>query len=355
MDQLGSTRALSNSTGAVTDLYTYDAYGNLIVPMGPTANEFLYSGQQFDRATGQYYMRARYYDSAGGRFISRDSYEGSTSDPISHNRYAYADANPVDIADPSGHFGLGDVMPAIGIALNLVGRIGLAGAQIALRGVSAFRALLQAHPYLSGTTATALIGWAFSGMLRAQRGGYTMLTVPVTVVRVKNPNGITQSPSEASILASIQKASTFWEQYGIKIRVARVVEVQSAQYYDMSSDDAGRGEVETAVDDFRAQFGGKSVLIFNGYLSDQQGLRRGDSPAVTAHDREGFVSTEANWTVVAHELGHMFIGTYHEFYPDNILKQGLSEDPNREITSIWMSPFQVRNARSYITDHGLAD
>ena len=29
-DNLGSTRALTNSAGAVTDTYSYDAYGNLI-------------------------------------------------------------------------------------------------------------------------------------------------------------------------------------------------------------------------------------------------------------------------------------------------------------------------------------
>ena len=33
-DNLGSTRALTNSAGAVTDTYSYDAYGNLIAGNG---------------------------------------------------------------------------------------------------------------------------------------------------------------------------------------------------------------------------------------------------------------------------------------------------------------------------------
>ena len=37
-DNLGSTRALANSAGAVTDTYRYDAYGNLIAGSGTTVN-----------------------------------------------------------------------------------------------------------------------------------------------------------------------------------------------------------------------------------------------------------------------------------------------------------------------------
>lgn len=41
-------RALTDTTGAVTDTYDYDAFGNLIHSTGTTPNVYLYSGEQFD-------------------------------------------------------------------------------------------------------------------------------------------------------------------------------------------------------------------------------------------------------------------------------------------------------------------
>ncbi len=105
VDGLGSTRALTDANGAVTDTYTYSAYGDLTGSTGSTTNEFLYAGYQHDAATGLEYLRARYYDAAAGRFTSRDSYDGSTSDPITQNHYAYANADPVNVVDPTGHDG----------------------------------------------------------------------------------------------------------------------------------------------------------------------------------------------------------------------------------------------------------
>ena len=54
-------------------------------------------------ATGLYYEGARYYDPTTGRFMTEDSVVGSTSDPMSLNRYAYARDNPMKIVDMNGH------------------------------------------------------------------------------------------------------------------------------------------------------------------------------------------------------------------------------------------------------------
>ena len=120
-DGLGSTRALTNSAGAVTDTYTYDAYGDLTGSTGTTTNEFLFAGYQFDRSLGQDYLRARYLNTTLGAFSSRDTYEGSVSNPITENRYLYAGANPVSNVDFSGHdfsFGELGVSMAIGAGFN---------------------------------------------------------------------------------------------------------------------------------------------------------------------------------------------------------------------------------------------
>ncbi|HBF11828.1 MAG TPA: hypothetical protein DDW49_00310 [Deltaproteobacteria bacterium] len=99
-DPLGSTVALSDPQGNVTDTYLYDEFGGLNRSTGNTPNPFQYVGRlgvQND-GTGLYHMRARYYDPVAGRFISRD--------PIGlvggMNLYGYVENNPVSYVDPSG-------------------------------------------------------------------------------------------------------------------------------------------------------------------------------------------------------------------------------------------------------------
>ena len=51
-DGHGSVRQLTSSTGAVTDTYDYDAFGNLVNSTGSTPNNYLFAGEQFDPALG---------------------------------------------------------------------------------------------------------------------------------------------------------------------------------------------------------------------------------------------------------------------------------------------------------------
>ena len=48
-------------------------------------------------------MGWRDYDSKIGRFLVADEYEGEDSNPISFNRYLYAEADPVNNIDPDGY------------------------------------------------------------------------------------------------------------------------------------------------------------------------------------------------------------------------------------------------------------
>jgi RHS repeat-associated protein len=108
-DGHGSVRFLTNSTGAVTDTYTYDAFGNLIESTGTTANNYLFAGEQFDPDINLYYNRARYLDVRVGRFWGMDTDEGDDTDPISLHKYLYAEADPVDGLDPSGNDDIGAI------------------------------------------------------------------------------------------------------------------------------------------------------------------------------------------------------------------------------------------------------
>ena len=101
-DGHGSTRELTDQTGAVTDRYDYDAFGVLTRKTGVTANSYLYCGEQFDADLGLYYLRARYLNPDSGRFWTMDGYEGRGRDPASLHKYSYAHGDPVGLTDPSG-------------------------------------------------------------------------------------------------------------------------------------------------------------------------------------------------------------------------------------------------------------
>ena len=84
----------------------YDAFGRTLNQTGAAANSYQFAGEQRDSALGLDYLRARYYDPATGRFVSRDAFPGSAAQPLSLNKYLYALANPVNRTDPSGNITL---------------------------------------------------------------------------------------------------------------------------------------------------------------------------------------------------------------------------------------------------------
>jgi RHS repeat-associated protein len=103
-DGQNSTRNLTNELGAITDSYRYAAFGELVSSAGSTPNKYLYTGQQFDAATGQYSLRARYYQPGVGRFTARDQWAYDFQNPVEFNRYGYTANNSVNAWDPTGMF-----------------------------------------------------------------------------------------------------------------------------------------------------------------------------------------------------------------------------------------------------------
>ncbi len=87
----------------VAATYEYDVFGEVSDSTGTLANFFDFAGEQSDSSTGLQYLRARYYDTASGRFISQDPIVGIAGDPRSQNRYLYVLNNPVNLVDPSGN------------------------------------------------------------------------------------------------------------------------------------------------------------------------------------------------------------------------------------------------------------
>jgi len=91
-DQVGSTRALSNSQGKLLAVALNGPYGELVTP-----SPLGFAGQYTDIESGLVYMRARYYDPLTAQFLTRDPLVSLTRQP-----YAYARGNPVSLVDPSG-------------------------------------------------------------------------------------------------------------------------------------------------------------------------------------------------------------------------------------------------------------
>ncbi|MCL5768198.1 Ig-like domain-containing protein [Acinetobacter sp. ANC5681] len=145
-DALGSTRGLTNENGQMTDSYNYDAFGANTEHQGSSNNKYQYAGEQKD-STGNYYLRARYYNPNIGRFTQMDSYMGQSNNPITLHKYLYANANPVMYTDPSGYmFSLSGVMSGISMQAGLatmrygavsIGRTMLGGLTKPLLGSSA--------------------------------------------------------------------------------------------------------------------------------------------------------------------------------------------------------------------------
>ncbi|MCV3217133.1 putative Ig domain-containing protein [Plectonema radiosum NIES-515] len=102
VDGLGSTRVLTDASGVIVNTYDYEAYGELINSPGEVENKYLFAGEQYDSALGDYYNRARYYDADTGRFTRKDNYEGRLGESITLHKYTYAHDNPVSLTDPTG-------------------------------------------------------------------------------------------------------------------------------------------------------------------------------------------------------------------------------------------------------------
>ena len=77
------------------------------------------SAETPDLSHGLYYLRARYMNTANGRFWNADSYEGKNRDPHSLHKYLYVHSNPTNCIDPSGHISLVELSWSAGISATL--------------------------------------------------------------------------------------------------------------------------------------------------------------------------------------------------------------------------------------------
>lgn len=103
-DGLGSTAALTNQSGLLTDRYTYSPFGEILNTQGSTNNPFKFVGRfgVITEPDGTLFMRARFYEPTTGRFLSKDPIEGIQTNPQTLHSYIYAVNRPTFSSDPSG-------------------------------------------------------------------------------------------------------------------------------------------------------------------------------------------------------------------------------------------------------------
>jgi RHS repeat-associated protein len=142
-DRLTHVTALVSTSGAISQSYRYEPWGEPLGFVGTLHNPFQYTSSYND-GNGLYMMGARYYQPVSGRFTRLDPLPESI---ISLNRYAYAGCNPTNFIDPTG---LEEECSAGEWALSVVGAIA-SGV-----GLGAAIASVPATGPIGGTAAVSL-------------------------------------------------------------------------------------------------------------------------------------------------------------------------------------------------------
>jgi len=190
-DYRGSTVAITDTNGAVTDQISYSPYGGITSRTGTNDTPFLFNGSygvQTD-ANGLLYMRARFYNTAICRFVN--------SDPIGMaggvNWYAFANGNPINDLDPSGNY----------VGIDDIGAM-IAGATIAYnvqKGVDALTGKKSSFGSYLGTT----IAGAFAGEATL----YPEVSGPVLLLAGAAGNLYKQASDEAAGQQATPDAGNF--------------------------------------------------------------------------------------------------------------------------------------------------
>ena len=111
-DILGNINAVIDSQGTRLVSYSYGDFGETAETVADSdearlaarINPFRFKGYFYDRETGFYYLKSRYYSPELGRFISADGEIGRVGNTMGMNLYAYCKNNPINLSDEGGNW-----------------------------------------------------------------------------------------------------------------------------------------------------------------------------------------------------------------------------------------------------------
>ena len=110
-----------NTTSTVACTARFDPYGNPTNPQtgdpqhvcdtGTTPSDLFYNTARHDATSGTYQYGARTYDPTKDTFLTPDSYRAAPptanqsvgTDPLTRDTYTYANGDPINLDDPTGH------------------------------------------------------------------------------------------------------------------------------------------------------------------------------------------------------------------------------------------------------------
>ena len=181
-DYLGSIVALTNSSGAVEQSNSYDAWGNRTLVSPTQMLQRGYTGHEHLPEFGLINMNARLYDPVIGRFLSPDPYVQAPEFSQSYNRYSYCLNNPLIYTDPTGEKWWKWV--AIGLGLDA-----LTGGAFSISALTTGTAVVSTVGTTAGTTVavaagtlgSTVLGAGFSALVTAQSAAWTLSAVDFSV------------------------------------------------------------------------------------------------------------------------------------------------------------------------------
>jgi RHS repeat-associated protein len=102
-DLVGGFNPSDTALSALAGSTAYDPFGTTTATGGTRVGNAGYQSDWTDPVTGQVDMAARWYNPGTGTFTSRDDQTLDPDPSVAANRYTYADADPLDNVDPTGH------------------------------------------------------------------------------------------------------------------------------------------------------------------------------------------------------------------------------------------------------------
>jgi RHS repeat-associated protein len=131
VDHLGSVRDVIDNSGSVRNHISYDSFGNITAQTDSSVVfRYRYTGREFDKESGQYYYRSRYFDPSVGKFISEDRI-GFAGGDLNLSRYVWN--SPILRTDPSGK--AGEILTFSSGANFIEAKVGFTPTQVSARAL----------------------------------------------------------------------------------------------------------------------------------------------------------------------------------------------------------------------------